>query len=1238
MKKIFLLLIMTVLAAVLAVNATAGSSLPAIIMLLLGKSTYNGPPLSHQAAMVGPLSGASVQAFQVDDLRTAQEGPIDAAESNSNLLSAGTFDLALTGVADSAWVVVEATGGKDIDGDGNGSVDTAPTANQGTLHALARASDWRSKHIRITPLTEIGWQYVENIIPAVSAEELEIRLADLARYLVKTDISGNGTIDWDDILAFDPANVAHRDKLAFDYNWLTTADDAGQTILASLRAGETDAMLAQLDETFSWLMTRFPVPDSRYHSVKIKLAVFGSGSATSGAPHNLSVNSTLAEPVYEDHIFLPEDASEQITFTAAPTAETQILSWTGCETVSADLSQCTVPLSKNQSVVVTFGWRETQLKAPVHDLSRAYNIVGASTVSVLLPDDMDDLIAEMAAANVDDFIVGDDGDGFLRRIIGINKISSVYYQLETAEATLDEVIAQGTGHLFKQMTNGDLEGYTAPASAAQQAMVAPTAFVGMEGASLKVSDQPDDTTFTITLGEQPSADVLGVEAAAQSFSGTVTLYDDGQGGTVSAQGEISLEVSVDSGVDYRLFSGLQGFKFIVKVDAEQSVKLSASAELAKVDFVRKKIGTFRFARIPVTGLPIPAWVTPTVDVFFFVEGKVEAQVSFGVSFSQNVEGGLLYNKDTGFSIHKSLIFDKKFIPPTASIAASMRGGIEVSPALKIYDFAGPALPQQVYSKIEGGVSVTTEGCVEVTLQNMIGYQADYKWDLSGSTKLGKFFHLDEFEERTTLFSVEWPYRKITFYESCPVYSEGAFLVVDGEGIFSTIDLADPSGLASTLTVANTGDEDLHWNTTNGSAAITISPSSGVLAPGAEEIVQMSVATADLPVGRYLRKPFFYNEASLGQDLPDEEFGNTRKTVDIIVNDTGVTDTPVITSAVSNEPGQVVLDWDFTPSGSYPLLGFAVYATETPADPDSYRSIYTTNSYGRQVVISGVTPGATYYFKMRVYGNNAPPFGPYSNVVSAQIAGNPPSFIPFALNDTGITWSGTYPPDRNNTTCVSNLPDGDNVFKAQDCSHGRDVTHHDDSDGHAGFSYTKLDSNGGALTDQNADYATTPWACVKDNVTGLIWEVKTDDGGLHDKDDTYTWYNTDPNSNGGGRGDANYSGTTCHGYNSSDSSTFCNTEAYVNRVNAAGWCGYSDWRMPTLHELESIVDYNRYSPSIDTDYFPDNNGSNHVWWLIWSGSPLSGFTSYKWSLAFSTGYSNIGYCDDSLAVRLVRDGE
>ena len=49
------------------------------------------------------------------------------------------------------------------------------------------------------------------------------------------------------------------------------------------------------------------------------------------------------------------------------------------------------------------------------------------------------------------------------------------------------------------------------------------------------------------------------------------------------------------------------------------------------------------------------------------------------------------------------------------------------------------------------------------------------------------------------------------------------------------------------------------------------------------------------------------------------------------------------------------------------------------------------------------------------------------------------------------------------------------------------------------SYTKLDANGNDLPN-----SATEWIMVQDNVTGLIWENKTDDGSIHDKDNIYNW--------------------------------------------------------------------------------------------------------------------------------------
>ncbi len=232
-----------------------------------------------------------------------------------------------------------------------------------------------------------------------------------------------------------------------------------------------------------------------------------------------------------------------------------------------------------------------------------------------------------------------------------------------------------------------------------------------------------------------------------------------------------------------------------------------------------------------------------------------------------------------------------------------------------------------------------------------------------------------------------------------------------------------------------------------------------------------------------------------------------------------------------------------------------------------------------------------------------------------------------LNDTGITWGGDYPAG-NNSTCTG-VDTGDNsALGLQDCAYGRDATQNDDSDGHAGFSFTKISATG-----QELPASATEWSCVKDNVTGLIWEVKTTDGGLHDWNDTYTWYNTDPATNGGAEG---YDGAfidTCYGYNSDDPTTFCNTQAYVARVNDEGLCGYTDWRMPSRNELLGIVDLGEtYSYPIYTDYFPNPR----VTWFAWSGSAYANGSDKAWSVQ----YFNLGISlrSHDFQVRLVRGSQ
>ena len=104
-----------------------------------------------------------------------------------------------------------------------------------------------------------------------------------------------------------------------------------------------------------------------------------------------------------------------------------------------------------------------------------------------------------------------------------------------------------------------------------------------------------------------------------------------------------------------------------------------------------------------------------------------------------------------------------------------------------------------------------------------------------------------------------------------------------------------------------------------------------------------------------------------------------------------------------------------------------------------------------------------------------------------------------IPDSGITASQCYAAGSDalvSCTSAAALALNDQ----QDGMVGRDVSNPDSSDGKLGFSYTKLDASGNALP---ASAAT--WVCVKDNITGLTWEIKTADGGLRYKAWTYTNY-------------------------------------------------------------------------------------------------------------------------------------
>jgi len=252
-----------------------------------------------------------------------------------------------------------------------------------------------------------------------------------------------------------------------------------------------------------------------------------------------------------------------------------------------------------------------------------------------------------------------------------------------------------------------------------------------------------------------------------------------------------------------------------------------------------------------------------------------------------------------------------------------------------------------------------------------------------------------------------------------------------------------------------------------------------------------------------------------------------------------------------------------------------------------------------------------------------------------------------LNDTGQERSGAFD-SGNHPECSVN-----DLGNLQDCGYGRDAIATNEllastlakaGAGDSGFDFTKLDVAGIPLVDQDSS---SLFYCVKDNVTGLTWERKLSGDAtavLNDQDSMYFWYDEDEAFNAGIPGTkiapSNF-GTEvpCQEFDKDDETTWCHTQAFIKRMNDASYCGASDWRLPSISEINTLVDLGTPDNTtvgrelaIDLDYFKRSQGRNY-----WSRTNDARLPSKAWTLVQSTGVTVSESKSLAWHVRLVRDG-
>jgi len=86
---------------------------------------------------------------------------------------------------------------------------------------------------------------------------------------------------------------------------------------------------------------------------------------------------------------------------------------------------------------------------------------------------------------------------------------------------------------------------------------------------------------------------------------------------------------------------------------------------------------------------------------------------------------------------------------------------------------------------------------------------------------------------------------------------------------------------------------------------------------------------------------------------------------------------------------------------------------------------------------------------------------------------------------------------------------------------------------------------------------------------------------------------------------------------------------VETANTATFLGYSDWRLPNIKELGSIVEYKCAKPAINSEIFSGARSAS-----VWTNTPTD--SSTVWFVSFFYGSVGAASINESNYVRLVRD--